>query len=104
MLNPDTPADAVRAMLPEVDLVLVMTVQPGFGGQAFRPAMLDKLTTLNAWRRDGAMTFRLEVDGGIDLVTGSSCRRAGADTFVAGTSFFSAADPRTYAQAVASWE
>lgn len=103
VLNPGTPAEAVRDLLPEVDLVLVMTVQPGFGGQAFRPAMLEKLTTLDAWRREGNLTFRLEVDGGIDLVTGSSCRRAGADTFVAGTSFFSAADPRAYAQAIASW-
>lgn len=97
VLNPDTPASAVKALLPSVDLVLVMTVQPGFGGQAFRHDMLPKLTQLASWRAEQHLTFRLEVDGGIDLATGADCRTAGADTFVAGTSFFKAADKAAYA-------
>jgi ribulose-phosphate 3-epimerase len=101
VLNPDTPVSAVKALLPSVDLVLVMTVQPGFGGQAFRHDMLPKLTQLASWRAEQHLTFRLEVDGGIDLATGADCRTAGADTFVAGTSFFKAADKAAYATSFA---
>jgi len=88
VLNPDTPAEAIRPHLDAVDLVLVMTVQPGFGGQAFRPAMLEKLKTLDGWRRENGWQWRLEVDGGIGLKEAAACRAAGADTFVAGTAFF----------------
>lgn len=101
VLNPGTPADAIRALLPQVDLVLVMTVQPGFGGQPFRRDMLPKLRQIDTWRREGGLNFRLEVDGGIDLATGKECREAGADTFVAGTSFFKAADRAAFATAFA---
>ncbi len=97
VLNPDTPASAVKHLITSVDLVLVMTVQPGFGGQAFRTDMLPKLTQLATWRTEQNLSFRLEVDGGIDLQTGSNCRSAGADTFVAGTSFFKAADKLAFA-------
>ena len=97
VLNPDTPASAVKPLLAAVDLVLVMTVQPGFGGQPFRTDMLPKLTQLAMWRAEHNLSFRLEVDGGIDLQTGAECRAAGADTFVAGTSFFKAADKAAYA-------
>lgn len=97
VLNPDTPAGAVEHLLPSVDLVLVMTVQPGFGGQAFRRDMLPKLREIDAWRRTGRLNFRLEVDGGIDVATARECRAAGADTFVAGTSFFRAADKARFA-------
>lgn len=103
VLNPDTPAESVRHLLPVVDLVLVMTVQPGFGGQAFRPGMLDKLSILNGWRKRDGLAFRLEVDGGIDLATGAACRQAGADTFVAGTSFFNSTDRNGFARTAASW-
>lgn len=101
VLNPDTPAAAIEPLLPQVDLVLVMTVQPGFGGQAFRRDMLPKLRQLDTWRRERRLKFRLEVDGGIDLVTGPECRAAGADTFVAGTSFFRAADKPAFVAAFA---
>ena len=101
VLNPGTPASAVEPFLASVDLVLVMTVQPGFGGQAFRRDMLAKLQQLDAWRRERGLTFRLEVDGGIDLDTGAECRSAGADTFVAGTSFFRATDRRAFVDAFA---
>jgi len=97
VLNPDTPASSVKHLLSSVDLVLVMTVQPGFGGQSFRTDMLPKLTQIDNWRREQNLNFRLEVDGGVDLATGAACRAAGADTFVAGTSFFKAADKAAYA-------
>lgn len=101
VLNPGTPADAIEPFLDQVDLVLVMTVQPGFGGQSFRREMLPKIAQIDAWRRERNLAFRLEVDGGIDLGTGAECRRAGTDTFVAGTSFFGAKDRAAFAAAMA---
>jgi ribulose-phosphate 3-epimerase len=101
VLNPGTPADAIEHLLTSVDLVLVMTVQPGFGGQSFRRDMLPKLQQIDAWRRERGLNFRLEVDGGVDVATGAECRQAGADTFVAGTSFFKAADKAAMAAAFA---
>ncbi len=103
VLNPDTPASAIEPYLDQVDLVLVMTVQPGFGGQPFRTDMLPKLEQIDRWRRERGLNFRLEVDGGVDLETGLACRRAGADTFVAGTSFFKATDRAAFAHTVAGW-
>ncbi|MSU48488.1 MAG: ribulose-phosphate 3-epimerase [Opitutus sp.] len=101
VLNPGTPATAIEHLIGSVDLVLVMTVQPGFGGQPFRRDMLPKLQQIDAWRRDRGLNFRLEVDGGIDLATAAECRAAGADTFVAGTSFFRAPDRAAFAAAFA---
>ncbi|HEX2861745.1 MAG TPA: ribulose-phosphate 3-epimerase [Lacunisphaera sp.] len=100
VLNPGTPASAVEPLLGQVDLVLVMTVQPGFGGQPFRSDMLPKLREIDGWRQARNLTFRLEVDGGIDLVTAAHCRAAGSDTFVAGTSFFKAADHTAFASTI----
>lgn len=102
VLNPGTPASAIEHLIDKVDLVLVMTVQPGFGGQAFRRDMLPKIQQIDTWRRERALPFRLEVDGGIDLATGRECRTAGADTFVAGTSFFKAADKPAFAATFAA--
>ncbi|WP_438483478.1 ribulose-phosphate 3-epimerase [Oleiharenicola lentus] len=101
VLNPGTPAAAIESLLDCVDLVLVMTVQPGFGGQPFRRDMLPKLQQVDQWRRERGLKFRLEVDGGIDLASALECRSAGADTFVAGTSFFRAADKITFAKTIA---
>jgi len=101
VLNPATPAAAVEPFLKAVDLVLVMTVQPGFGGQAFQREMLPKIALIDGWRRQRGLDFRLEVDGGIDLATAAECRAAGADTFVAGTSFFRAPDKASFAAAIA---
>ncbi len=101
VLNPGTPARNIEHLLPAVDLVLVMTVQPGFGGQSFRRDMLPKLGQLSMWRKARGLDFRLEVDGGIDPATAAECRAAGADTFVAGTSFFKAADRTAFAAAFA---
>jgi ribulose-phosphate 3-epimerase len=97
VLNPGTPARAIEALLPLVDLVLVMTVQPGFGGQSFRRDMLPKISQLDTWRKVRNLNFRLEVDGGVDPATAAECRAAGADTFVAGTSFFKAPDQAAFA-------
>jgi ribulose-phosphate 3-epimerase len=101
VLNPGTPASAVDPLLAQVDLVLVMTVQPGFGGQSFRRDMLPKIAQIDAWRQERGLKFRLEVDGGIDVATGRECRAAGADIFVAGTSFFRAPDKPGFAAAFA---
>ena len=101
VLNPGTPAEAIAPFLATVDLVLVMTVQPGFGGQSFRADMLPKIAQIDRWRSEQKLDFRLEVDGGIDLATAAECRKAGADTFVAGTSFFAAQDRVSFAAAMA---
>jgi ribulose-phosphate 3-epimerase len=101
VLNPGTPASAIESYLDAVDLVLVMTVQPGFGGQPFRRDMLPKLQQIDTWRAERQLRFRLEVDGGIDLANAAECRAAGADTFVAGTSFFRANDKEGFAAAFA---
>ena len=101
VLNPGTPASAIEPLLDQVDLVLVMTVQPGFGGQPFRRDMLPKLQHLDALRRTHNYTWRLEVDGGIDLSNAAECHGAGADTFVAGTSFYKAADRAQFASGFA---
>lgn len=101
VLNPATAAAAVAPFLESVDLVLVMTVQPGFGGQPFRDDMLPKIEQLDASRRVRGLRFRLEVDGGVDLDTARRCRAAGADTFVIGTSFFAAPDRHAFAAAIA---
>ncbi len=103
VINPGTPSAAIEPLLDAVDLALVMTVQPGFGGQSFRRDTLPKLTELDRWRSTRGLRFRLEVDGGVDLQTGSECRRAGADTFVAGTAFFAAKDRADFARTVAGW-
>jgi len=87
-LNPDTPIQALDPYLDQVDLILVMTVQPGFGGQAFRADVLPKMDQLNQIRQKNQLSFRLEVDGGIDAHTAILCKQAGVDTFVAGSAFF----------------
>ena len=99
VLNPDTPASAIDPVLGEVDLVLAMTVNPGFGGQSFRTDVLPKIAAIDARRRERGWTFRMEVDGGIDLANAPQCRAAGTDTFVAGTSFFKAQDRLAFAAA-----
>jgi ribulose-phosphate 3-epimerase len=101
-LNPGTPVAAIEPFLGQVDLVLVMTVQPGFGGQHFREDMLPKIAQVDRWRSERKLDLRIEVDGGIDLATAGPCRKAGADTFVAGTSFFAAPDRAAFAAGFAA--
>ncbi len=97
VLNPDTPAKAVLPYLEQVDLVLVMTVQPGFGGQTFRSDMLPKIADIHGMRQERRLDFRLEVDGGIDLESARLCCEQGCDTIVAGTAFFEAKDRNAFA-------
>lgn len=91
-LNPATPVSAVVPVLGEVDLVLVMSVNPGFGGQAFIPASLEKLRALRKLIDDSGRMIDLEVDGGINAQTAPQVIAAGADVLVAGTAIFSSAD------------
>lgn len=87
-LNPGTPASMVRPVLGLVDIMLVMTVNPGFGGQTFIEEVLPKVETLKAWIQDEGDETRIEVDGGISRETIASCFAAGARIFVAGSSVF----------------
>lgn len=100
VLNPATPAEKARPFLPHVQLVLVMTVWPGFGGQSFIRDTLPKMLQLHQWRQSDNLSFRLEVDGGIDTETAPLCRSRGVDTFVAGTAFFKAPQPRDFIKAI----
>jgi len=92
---PSTPASLLSELLPFVDLVLVMTVDPGFGGQALIPACLDKCASIAASRSERELSFLISVDGGINENTIPDAARAGADVLVMGSAFFSASDPAT---------
>jgi ribulose-phosphate 3-epimerase len=93
-LNPATPLTAVSEVLPELDLVLIMTVNPGFGGQEFIPYSVGKVRRARQLLDDGASGALLEVDGGVSRTTIRDLWEAGANTFVAGNAIFSAPDPR----------
>jgi len=99
-MNPDADPRRLLPYLDDVDLVLCMTVFPGFGGQSFIPSVLDSIRFIATERAKRGATFRLEVDGGINVETGLRCREAGADTFVAGTAFFKAPDRKAFARAL----
>ncbi|MGK2852677.1 MAG: ribulose-phosphate 3-epimerase [Microbacteriaceae bacterium] len=92
-LKPGTAADPYLDQLAEYDMVLVMTVEPGFGGQSFRADMMPKLARLAAAVREAGTATWLQVDGGITEETIVTARNAGADTFVAGSSVYSGPDP-----------
>ena len=92
VLNPDTIVEAAKPYLEKCDIVLCMTVQPGFGGQSFRNDVLPKIKEISELRTAMGLDFRLQVDGGVDAKTAPLCRAHGADTLVAGTAFFKAAD------------
>lgn len=87
-VNPPTPIANAQPYLSQIDILLIMTVNPGFGGQSFIPEMLPKVQQAQAWRREQNLPFRIEVDGGINNETAAECARAGADTFVSGTALF----------------
>lgn len=93
VINPGTPVSFIETVLSSVDLVLVMTVNPGFGGQAFIPEMLTKIEELDQYRKDHDLQFLIEVDGGINEETIQLCHEAGADVFVAGSNIFNAPSP-----------
>ena len=96
-LNPATPFDAVEPYLANIDLLLVMTVHPGFGGQAFRLQMMEKVKRARDWREAQKATLDIEVDGGINAETAKLSIENGANVLVAGTSIFRADD---YAKAI----
>ena len=92
VLNPSTPASLVEPVLGDIDQVLVMTVNPGFGGQKFIEGQLGKIAQLRAWIAERELPVALEVDGGIGVETIGRAAKAGADVFVAGTAVFGAPD------------
>ena len=101
-LNPATSLDCLDYTLSHLDLVLVMSVEPGFGGQKFMPSALDKLRWLKAEKDRRGLKFLLEVDGGVDAATAPQCVAAGADVLVAGSAIFGAADPAAAVHAMAA--
>ncbi|WP_428562011.1 MAG: ribulose-phosphate 3-epimerase [Solidesulfovibrio sp. DCME] len=87
-LNPATPLAMVEYLLPQLDMVLIMTVNPGFGGQTFIPFCLDKVKDLAALRRERDLAFRIQVDGGVTPDNTAALVAAGADVLVSGSAFF----------------
>ena len=99
-VKPKTPAEAVLPYLPYCDLILVMTVEPGFGGQAFMHDMMPKLKTIRGYIDAQNPGCELEVDGGVNEETAKICCANGANVLVAGSAFFKAKDPAAFAAAV----
>lgn len=98
-LNPATPFAVLEPHLANLDLLLVMTVHPGFGGQAFRPEMMEKVQAAKRWNEANESGIDIEVDGGINAETAKLCLENGANVLVAGTSVFRAPD---YKQAIST--
>ena len=92
VLNPHTPHEIIKHVLQEVDWILIMSVNPGFGGQTFIPDSLNKIATLNQWRQEQNLSYVIEVDGGVNEETARLCEEAGADVVVAGSAVFNAVD------------
>ena len=98
VINPATPVETLTEVLDIVDYVLVMSVNPGFGGQKFIPGAVHKIRKLADWRDQRRLNYRIEVDGGIDLNTVASVVRAGAEILVAGNAVFGQGDPTNSAR------
>jgi ribulose-phosphate 3-epimerase len=96
-INPDTPLEPVFSYIDHVDMLLIMSVFPGFGGQSFIDTALDKISAARDFREKQGLSFAIQVDGGINSTTAGSVREAGADIIVAGTAVFSSSD---YEQAI----
>jgi len=103
--NPETPVEAVLPYVEEIDVLLFMSVHPGFGGQAFIPSVLDKLTAARRVVDEGGLPVELEIDGGINRETATRAAAAGADILVAGSAIFHADDPAAAAREIreAAW-
>lgn len=99
-VRPEHPLDSIEQLLPEIDVLLLMTVNPGFAGQAFLTDVLPKITEAYDRRAADGLDFRIEVDGGVTADTIGPAAAAGADWFVAGTSVFAAADPAVASDAL----
>ena len=100
VVKPKTTAEEIAEYLPMVDLVLVMTVEPGFGGQKFMADMMPKVKKLREMLDEVNPSCHLEVDGGVDLVTGEVCKANGADVLVAGSAFFKAEDKAAFTKEI----
>ena len=101
-LNPHTPIEVLSELAPKLDLVLIMSVNPGFGGQKYIPAASDKVARLKKLRNQTNSKFLIEVDGGVNLETGALLAAAGADALVAGSFVFGSADPAATISALKS--
>ena len=101
-LKPKTPAEAVLPFLEICSLILVMTVEPGFGGQSFMADMMPKLKTIRGWIDGGNPRCELEVDGGVNAQTGKICVENGANVLVAGSAWFKSPDPAAFCRALKS--
>jgi ribulose-phosphate 3-epimerase len=98
-IKPSTPIEVVEGLLDEIDMILVMTVEPGFGGQSFMESMMPKVVKAREWLRQKNLTDTwLQVDGGISLNTIHTAYLAGADTFVAGSAVYKSSDPAAMIQ------
>lgn len=100
VLKPATPAQAAEPFLEQVEMVLVMTVEPGFGGQKFMPAAVEKIAAIRAEAQRRGLSTDIEVDGGIDAATAPLCAAAGANVLVAGSAVFGAKDPAAAMSAI----
>lgn len=100
VINPGTPLSAIEYVLDLVDQVLIMTVNPGFGGQTFIESSLDKIAILKAWKEEKGYHYDIEVDGGIDPITARRCKEAGANIFVAGSYIYNADRPKDRIEAL----
>ena len=92
VLNPQTPIESAKYLLPKLDYVLIMTVNPGFGGQKFIPEMLEKIEELAKIREEKGYSFLIQVDGGVNVETSKLCRDKGADLLVCGSFLFGEED------------
>ena len=99
-VKPATPAEAVLPYLELCSLVLVMTVEPGFGGQSFMADMMPKITEIRRYVTEKGLSCEIEVDGGVNEATGRTCVEAGADVLVAGSAYFKAPDPAAFVAAL----
>jgi ribulose-phosphate 3-epimerase len=100
VLNPETPVDAVLPYLDEIDLLLVMSVNPGWGGQGFIPEVLDKVRVVRKEIDERGLDVEIEIDGGINVTTAPAAAEAGVDILVAGSAVFGAPDPLEAARAI----
>ena len=100
VLKPRTPAEAASPYLEKCDLILVMTVEPGFGGQSFMADQMPKVAQLREWMDDINPDCHIEVDGGVDADTCAVCKEAGADVLVAGSAYFKAADRAAFVKTI----
>ena len=100
VLKPRTPVEAAIPYLEKCDLILVMTVEPGFGGQKFMADMMPKIKQLREWMDDINPDCLIEVDGGVDAVTHTVCKENGADVLVAGSAYFKAADRAAFVKTI----